>query len=307
MNPKVFKGPVFPIPTAFSQSGELDLESTIRYTNFLVDSGAKNLLVTVGTSRFNLLDLEEMLAVNQAVAQAGKAKGANVIVTNGLTGSLESTVQFAKEAAKHQADAMMVFYPERYYDDDSIIEFYEAISAESTVPLMIHEMPMRSGTKGGWEQYPMELLDRLLNLPRVIGMKEESGSFGHTYEIVRHYAKEYALILAGGAKRLFMAFLPFGADLYLVGVGSLTPKVALEFWRHIEEGRWEDALAIERDIEAPFFDVAFNVGWHLAMKKGLEYLGLMAADERLPLKSLRGDNERRVLQAIDKLRLETYL
>lgn len=302
------KGPVFPVPTAFKKNGDLDYDATRRYVEFLLESGAKNILVTVGTSRFNLLDEEEMLEVNRVVGKTTKEKGGVAILTNGLTGSLKTSIRFAKVAKEVNADAMMVFYPERYYDDESILEFYKEIGKVG-VPLMIHEMPMRAGNSKvpNPVQYSIKLLDKLLNLPCVIGMKEESGSFGHSHQIVSKFSKDYSLILAGGSKRLYMSLLPFGADTYLVGVGSLVPKLALIFWKHIENNHWKKAFKLERKYESPFFDTAFELGWHLSMKEGMSYLNLMSRDERLPYRALSKKDAKKLHKTIDKLNLKKFL
>lgn len=302
------RGPVFPIPTAFYENGDVDYESIKKYVDFLLDSGAKNILVTVGTSRFNLLDEDEMLNVNRVVTEATKAKGGIAIVTNGLTGSLKTSLKFASLAKEVGADAMMVFYPERYYNDESIVEFYKKIG-EVGVPLMVHEMPMRAGTNRVTNpvQYSLKLIDELLSLPFVIGMKEESGSFEHSHKLVSKYANDYSLILAGGSKRLYMSLFPFGANTYLVGIGSLVPKLALRFWDDIKNGKLDDAFLIEKKYESPFFDEAFKHGWHISMKEGMGYLGLMSRYERLPLVPLSKDDASLLHKKIDEINLKRFL
>lgn len=302
------RGPVFPIPTAFKKNGNVDYEATRKYVEFLLDSGAKNILVTVGTSRFNLLDEDEMLEVNRVVCEITKKKGGVAILTNGLVGSLKTSIKFAKVAKEVNADAMMVFYPERYYDDSSIIEFYKAIG-EVGVPLMIHEMPMRAGSNKvpNPVQYSLSLIDKLLDLPFVIGMKEESGNFNHSAEIVRKYAKDYSIILAGAAKKMSMSLIPFGANTYLVGIGSMVPKLALKFWEDIQNGNWDDAFEIEKNFEAPFFNEAFKHGWHLSMKESMHYLNQMPHYERLPFKPMSTEEANSLYSVIDKLNLKRYL
>lgn len=306
MNP--IAGPVFPIPTAFYPNGEVDYDATRSYVDFLLKSGAKNILVTVGTSRFNLLETEEMLEVNRIIAQTVKEKDGNVILTNGLTGSLKTSLKFAELAKKNHADALMVYYPERYYSDTHILDFYRALG-EVGVPLMIHEMPMRAGpnTLPNPVQYSLSLLDKLLELPYVIGMKEESGNINHSIEILKKHANQHAIILAGAAKKMLMSLLPFGANTYLVGVGSLAPKLALRFWEEIRSENWEKAFEIERDYEAPFFAEAFKNGWHLSMKEGMSYLGLMPHYERAPLQPMEETAAKSLQKTIDSLKLRALL
>jgi 4-hydroxy-tetrahydrodipicolinate synthase len=55
------RGPVFPIVIPFTENEDVDYEGLHRYVEFLVNGGARVLLLTVGTSRFNLLTSQEML------------------------------------------------------------------------------------------------------------------------------------------------------------------------------------------------------------------------------------------------------
>ncbi len=309
---KNITGPVFPIPTAFDQDGNIDFDELARYTTYLVDSGAQNLMLTVGTSRYNLLETEEIIQVNAAVAKAAKQRSAsvNVIVTNGLTGSTRTAQKIARAAEEDGADALILFYPERYYKDEHVIDYYKAVlDATQSIKLMMHEMPMRAGGARCQNQahYSLELIEKLFSFERVVGMKEESGNYSHSYEIIKRYAKTHSIIIAGAGKRLFMSYLPYGAQSYLVGVGSLVPKLAMRFWHHLQNGELEEAYQIERDFEAKYFDVTFNIGWHPTMKEGMHYLGLMSPYEREPLKRISDKDRKALTDRIDELELKKFL
>ena len=54
------RGVVFPILTPFTAEGEVDAARIKSYVEFLIGEGARILMVTVGTSRFNVLTDDEM-------------------------------------------------------------------------------------------------------------------------------------------------------------------------------------------------------------------------------------------------------
>jgi len=87
--------------------------------------------------------------------------------------------------------------------------------------MMIHEMPMRSGY-GGNQQYSLDLLDRLTDLPGVVGMKEECMDGGYAYLLHRRLSGKCGIIGAG-SKRLLMRDFHSGAKAYLVGIGNFFP------------------------------------------------------------------------------------
>ncbi len=278
------EGPVFPILTPFTEDGSaVDHAALERYVGFLVETGAPAIMTTVGTSRFNLLSEEEIRAVNVTVA-ASSGPGTITIVAGSMIGDLRSNIDAAKHAESAGADAYIAFFPERHYGDAAIFDFYREISESCGIGVMIHEMPMRSGY-GGTAQYSIDLLDRLVDLPGIVGMKEECMDGGYAYNIHRKIGDKCAIIGAG-SMRNFMRDFHAGARAYLVGIGSFFPRVAMAFHTALVAGDTDRAHAIARAYEDPYFDVAVELGWHVQLKEVLSMFDLMPPYERAPLPRL---------------------
>ena len=175
------KGAVFPIPTPFDESGNIDLASLARYVEFLASNDVGTILSTVGTSRFNLLDEDEIKTVNQQIATSS-SKDTITILAGPQHGGLKQMVSFAEHAESVGADAFIACFPERWYDAEAVYTFFEQLAGSVSIGVMIHEMPMRSGY-GGSVQYPLDLLERLVNIPNIVGMKEECMDGAHAYRL----------------------------------------------------------------------------------------------------------------------------
>ncbi|MEM9982734.1 MAG: dihydrodipicolinate synthase family protein, partial [Bacteroidota bacterium] len=134
------KGPVIPIPTPFKQDLSVDYQSLAAYVDFLFTNGIEHVLTTVGTSRYNLLTTEEIKQVNKTVVATADNRGI-VIVSNATVGDVQQAVDFAKHAEKIGADIFISYYPERYYGDDNLFTFHEAVAQAINIPLILHEMP----------------------------------------------------------------------------------------------------------------------------------------------------------------------
>lgn len=293
------EGPVFPIPTPFTQDGAaVDHEALAKYVDFLAAAGVVALMSTVGTSRFNLLSFDEMKAVNATIAKAAKGR-CIVILAGPMTGGTDVHVDFARHAEKSGADAFIAFMPERYYGQDAVVEFFKTVSESVGIATMIHEMPMRSGY-GGQVQYALDLLDRLTDMPGVVGMKEECMDGGYAYLLHRRLAGKCGIIGAG-SKRLYMRDFHAGAKAYLVGLGNFFPQVAKDFHAAMKAHDIDRAHAIVRAYEDPFFDVAVGLGWHVALKETMHLLGVMPPFERAPLPRLNAEQQGKLIACIDKL------
>lgn len=275
-------GPVYPVPPAFFADGGLDLESVRGYCRFLVDQGARALMVTAGSSRLNLLTPDEVHALNAAVAQSC---GPEELCIAGAPpyGSTMTAVNAARAAADAGADACLLYYPERHYGDDDVFAFYATVAERGGLPLMIHGVPVPNGLGAGAVPYSLALMHRLAGLDQVVGMKEEFGDEGLRHRLAVEVGDRIPLIVAGGGLRKFVACAGFGVRSWLAAAGSFVPALETEFWRLWTGGHAEAALELVNERETPLFEAAVPIGWHAAMRAGLDILGLMPGFEREPM------------------------
>jgi 4-hydroxy-tetrahydrodipicolinate synthase len=278
------EGPVYPILPAFTESGGLDTDATRAYIRYLSEHGAKRFMVTVGTSRFNLLDESEQLELNALVVDEAKRTNPNAytIVTAPMLGPTSTSVRFAKHAEESGADSILLYHPERYYGVDGVVAHYSDVAAETNIPLLAHANPIRNAT-GGNKLYDADLLSRLAEIDSFIGLKEEGGDEGVRYGIASELSDRLAIIVAGGSMHMFMASAPHGVQSYLVGVGSFVPEIEERFFEAHANGNLNEARRIVNTYERPFFEVAKGIGWHRSMKTTLDLLDVMSPHERKPM------------------------
>lgn len=289
MNSHSITGPVFPITIPFLEDQSVDYASLGSYCDFLVNKGAKNLLVTVGTSRFNLLTSHEMLEVNKIVASSGNSDTTVVVSGPGPnSGSKSENIAFAKEAALCGADGLIVVFPERYYGHSHVVEFFLSVADASPIPIWIHAVPFRDGFGGvnSSVKFTLDLLETLSEHPNIVGVKEENGDRALFVEIFSSLKHQLNIIGAGGAMRRYLKDHPLGAQCYLVGIESFVPHLGLNFFNLMSEGRLVEAEAIALNHEDAFFKIAVKYGWHRSLKAALHICGLMPLYERDPFPPL---------------------
>ncbi|MEQ8907578.1 MAG: dihydrodipicolinate synthase family protein [Vicingaceae bacterium] len=276
-------GPVIPLPTPFNADESVDHESLHNYVTFLVDNGIKNIMTTVGTSRYNLLTNEEVKAVNETVvkAAAGKAK---TIVANPPFGGQMHALEFAKHAEEIGADLYLAYFPDRNYGENDILNFFQELSDAINIGILIHEMPLRNGLGGGAVQYSVPLLKKLLQIKNVVGVKEEALDIAHSNAVVRAISSEAVIIGAGGGMSRYLRDYWLGAKAFLGGIGNFAPQVELDFYQLFENKEFEKAYQLVEEVELPFFQDVVPFGWHPSLKGMLHLCGHMQEFERRPLK-----------------------
>ena len=292
------EGSVYPILTAFTEAGAVDFDAVARYVDVLAKAGVPTVMTTVGTSRFNLLSHDEIRKMNETVVNAAQGR-CLVIVAGPQEGSTELNISFARHAQQIGADAFIAFYPARWYGDDDIFAFFKAIAGAVDIGVMAHEMPMRSGY-GGTSQYGLDLLDRLTDIPNLVGMKEECMDAGYAYKLHRRLDGKCGIIGAG-SMRNFLRDQNAGAKAYLVGIENFFPRVGTRFAEAVRAGNIRKAQTIMRAYEDPYFDKAVQLGWHVALKETLHLMNLLPPYERAPLARLAAPKREELKALLEKL------
>ena len=63
------KRTVVGIPASYDSRENLEIDSTIKYLNYLDSQKVHTVMTTAGTSHFNLLDIEEIHTLNRTVVE----------------------------------------------------------------------------------------------------------------------------------------------------------------------------------------------------------------------------------------------
>lgn len=291
MKKLIFDSPVYPIPPSYDR-GELDLPSTQKYLEYLENNGAKNVMSTAGTSQFNLLTISEIRAFNDTIA---RFKGKRIL---GLPAqSTQSTVKEIKllNEKKFKDVYLLILFPERYYTNFQLIEFFQELSDVSEYPILLHGNPLKRG-EGGIFEYDKQLLGELSRLKNFIGLKEESSTIDFSMNNICDLDLE--IIVAGGSMKRYWALQPFGATSFLTGVGSFFPYFAEKFYKEYQKGNLDLAKSIFLEKEKPLFEVFMKIGWHAAMREGLRSMGFIQND-RSPFVKLTDKQIQNIHQTIE--------
>ena len=142
-----YKG-VFPVvPTTFSESGELDLDSQLRCIDFMIDAGSNGLCILANFSEQFLLSDDEREVLTQTILEHVAGRVPVIVTTTHF--STEVCAQRSRRAQDQGAAMVMVMPP--YHGatfrvpEEKIYEFYAGLSDALDIPVMIQDAPA-SGT-----------------------------------------------------------------------------------------------------------------------------------------------------------------
>lgn len=265
--------PIFPIPPSYDINGNLDFEQIERYLTYLKSFGVRRVMTTAGTSQFNLLSLEEIRLFNAFVCETFSDHISQVIL--GMPALPIRQLRKEVEQLDRRLDDKlhyfyMFLYPERYYDDDTLVRFFTDASRLATRPSWLHGMFMRNG-RGGTYNFTPEVVKKIVESGNFSGMKEEHQTFQGAYDMCKGLQdlKDFDVCVAGGDQRRFALCQPVGAKTFLTGVGSIVPTVDLMFEHNMVLGMSMTGRRILNEIHNPVYDAFKKIGWHRAMREAL--------------------------------------
>lgn len=273
--------------TPFREDGSVDLDAVQKVAKHLVDNGNDGLVVsgTTGESptTTGAEDGETLAAVKDAVGDRAK------IVAGIGTNDTRHSVELAKQAEKVGADGLLLVTP--YYNKPSqagVLQHFRQVVDATAVPVMLYDVPSRTGTKIGLETYTAAA-----QWETVISVKEASGDISRTAQLV-----DLGYSVYSGDDVNTLGYLAYGA----VGLVSVVGHVAGTQLRTMIDtfraGDLAGALAIHTGL-IPAFDAIMGVANYGATtaKGALELAGVL--DNRIvrsPLMAL-DDTEVAALRA----------
>ncbi len=151
--------------TPFDEDGRLDLDAAASLARWLVDDGSDGLVVAGTTGEGPVLTDPEKIELWRAVAEAVTVP----VVANTGSNDTAHSVGLTRQAAATGVAGALVVTP--YYNRPSqagIEAHFRAVAAASDLPLMIYDIPVRTGRK-----VATEVMVRLAReAPTVVAVKD---------------------------------------------------------------------------------------------------------------------------------------
>jgi 4-hydroxy-tetrahydrodipicolinate synthase len=266
--------------TAFHDDGSVDLEGTARIAAHLVDHGHDGVVVSGTTGESPTTTTAEDGAILSAVKDA---VGDRAVVVAGVgTNSTAHSVELAEQAAKLGADALLLVTP--YYNKPGqagVLHHFTAVAEASDVPVMLYDVPGRTGT-----QIALETYEAAMRLETVVAVKDAVGDYVRGIKLMQ---MGYAVYSGDDASNL--GWLAHGAAGFVSVVGHAAGDQFKAMIDTFEADDPAEALAIFTRL-LPAIDAVMGVPNYGATtaKAALQLLGVLDnRNVRAPLVPLDDD------------------
>ncbi|MGY5802202.1 dihydrodipicolinate synthase family protein [Rhizobium hainanense] len=263
--------------TPFDANGKVDFKAFERHLTALRAAGVTGWVPMGSTGEYSALSNEERDDVLRFVKDFAREGEALIAGTNAPASRevIENTLR-AKEIGYDTVLLATPFYT-RPTQDELLAHFRNVLDATG-INLVLYSYPYKDGVEIGFD-----ILDALADDPRVLGIKESSGSLQRAIDIHSRYKGRIDLI--SGSDDIALDFMFWGADAWICGPANCMAKACVDLDRTFRSG--DLATAREKMIVLyRAMNILESGKFVQKVKYGCELQGLAVGNGRAPLGEL---------------------
>ncbi|SKB76646.1 4-hydroxy-tetrahydrodipicolinate synthase [Sphingobacterium nematocida] len=261
--------------TPFNADGTIDFEALAQLIELQINEGM-NYLVSLGTTgETATLNSEERKKIWKFTAE--KVNGRVPLVAGIGGNNTMETVHQIEEFDNTGYCAILSVSP--YYNkptQEGIYQHYKAIAEASKLPVILYNVPGRTGSN-----MTAETTLRLANdFSNIVAIKEASGNFAQFSEILRD--KPEGFVLISGDDPVTLPMMAMGAVGVISVVGNAYPRLVSTLTKLCSEGRYAEARSVHSKL-LRITDLCFVEGNPAGVKYILNRIQIGQDALRLPL------------------------
>ncbi|MEE0897050.1 MAG: 4-hydroxy-tetrahydrodipicolinate synthase [Acutalibacteraceae bacterium] len=273
MKKPVFEGMASAIITPLNEKG-IDFELFAKLVEWQIAEGIDGIVVCGTTGEGSTLtDEEHKAAIEFMVKQVA---GRVPVIAGTGSNDTDYAIELTKHACQIGVDGVLTVTP--YYNkatQKGLIKSFTAIADASTVPVILYNVPSRTGVNIA----PKTVLE-LSKHPNINAIKEASGDISQIAEIA-HLCGDNINIYSGNDDQV-VPIMSLGGKGCISVLSNLLPKEASEMCRLFREGDVKTAAEMQLKY-IPLINALFSEVNPIPVKAAMAKMGFCEDYLRLPL------------------------
>jgi 4-hydroxy-tetrahydrodipicolinate synthase len=288
-----FIGTGIAMVTPFHPNGDVDFGGLEAVINHIIGGGVEYIVSLGTTGESATLSKDEKKQVWKRTAEFTNGR---VSLVAGIGGN--NTHEVLKELAAFDTagyDAILSVSP--YYSkptQEGIYQHYKAIAEASPLPIILYNVPSRTGSTISAET----TLRLAHDFKNIIATKEASGSFDIFNQIMKNKPADFLLISGDDAIALPMVAL--GGVGVISVIGNAVPQVFSDMIRLCLKGEFAAAQPAHHSL-TDFTNLMFTEGNPAGVKQALKELGICGNTVRLPLVNVSNQTAQKIATELKTL------
>jgi len=279
-----FEGIYTPLVAPFLDNFTLNKDAMERTVNMLIEAGIHGIIIASTTGEYYAMTKKERVYLMGVAKDMINGRLPMIIGTGAMR--TEDSVEYARAAKSHGADALLVSTPPYAYPTGREIALHALeIDRAAGLPIILYNSPGRMSVN-----MDEETLDRLGRSPNFFAIKESSGDPNRLHTLVRDYPH---ITLSCGMDNQALEFFAWGARSWVCAGSNFAPEAHMALYQACAvEGDFTKGRAIMSAM-LPLMRVLGQSGKFVQfIKYGLTLRGIDAGPPRKPLQPLNEDDKR---------------
>ena len=268
--------------TPFDAEGRIDFAAFEKHLTNLREAGVTGWVPCGSSGEYNFMSDEERDQVLQFVKDF--ARPGETLIADTNAPSTAGVIANTLRAKAMGYDAVLLATP--FYTKPTqaeLIAHFKAVLEATDMKIVLYSYPDKDGVELGWE-----VLDALADDPRIIGIKESSGSLQRAIGIATRYGGRVQLV--SGSDDIALDFMLWGADSWICGPANCMARAVCDLDRTFRTGD----LATAKKQMATLY-TAMNIlesgKFVQKLKYGCEVQGTPVGECRAPLGPLTDEEK----------------
>ena len=290
-----FEGIYTPIVTPFYDDFSINKDAFAEAIELLIEAGVHGIIIAGTTGEYYAETYEERIALMELGHDLIKGRTAVIMGTGAIR--TEDSIQYAEEAKRIGADALLIASPPYAYPTSREIALHAlAIERAADLPVMLYNYPGRMSVT-----MDEEVLDRLGRNPNFAAIKESSGDIDRLHLLARDYTH---ISLACGMDDQALEYFAWGAKSWVCAGSNFAPEAHIALYEAcVLEGDFTKGRKIMSAM-LPLMRVLEQGGKFVqCIKHGLTLRGIECGPPRKPLQPLNKEDKHELAEVIKTMNL----
>ncbi|RMQ44868.1 4-hydroxy-tetrahydrodipicolinate synthase [Pseudomonas cichorii] len=272
-----FRGIIPALVTPFTADQQLDEQALRGLIENLLQAGVHGLFVLGTNGEFFTLSESEKLKIARITVEAAAGRVPVVVGTGAF--ATHEVIEMNKKMIDVGADALSIITP--YFNaisQSELIKHYSAIADASELPLMMYNIPAKTGMSIG-----IGAVATLSQHPKIKGIKDSAGNFDALVQMMKYRSDDFA-VFAGTDSLIYWNLLA-GGDGAIAATANAVPDLVMSIWNNFQAGNHDAARAAQEALR-PLRD-AFALGtMPVVLKTATQLLNVPVGPCRAPVQPL---------------------
>ncbi|WP_261305225.1 4-hydroxy-tetrahydrodipicolinate synthase [Paenibacillus andongensis] len=293
MDVSLIRGVIPPIVTPVDADECVEEQGLRRVVEHVIAGGVHGILSLGSNGEFYGLDHEQQeravrITIEQVAGRVPVYMGIGAITT-------KECVQLARLGESLNAKAITILPPMFLApSEEELYQHFRKVAEATALPVLLYNNPDRVGNN-----ISVNLIERLADIPNIVGVKDSSGDLTLTSEYIRR-TREKGFKVMAGRDVMILGSLVYGAVGCVASTANIVPALVVEIYEKFIAGDLTGALEAQFKL-APLRMASNLASFPVVTKEAMNLIGLEVGGSILPNTSCSEINRNKLADILKQM------